>query len=196
VHDSFLLTFAYAEVQELNGNFAEVHSTYENFLDILRHELEALESRASLANSSFSSNISPTTNQPSFTSQQEQTQDSNNSQNTSASFSTQNSDDKPQKSKELAERKSELALAMIMFVRFCRRAEGLKASRALFTKMRKDRWTSWEVYEAAALTEYHCTKKMDVAGRIFEKGLELFGDEVEFVLRYLGFLISVNDENS
>jgi hypothetical protein len=47
-----------------------------------------------------------------------------------------------------------------------------------------------------ALTEYHVTKATDVASRIFEKGLELFGDEVEFVLRYLGFLISLNDDNS
>jgi cleavage stimulation factor subunit 3 len=46
--------------------------------------------------------------------------------------------------------------------------------------------------------EYHCNKDggMGVASRIFEKGLESFGDEVEFVLRYLGFLISVNDDNS
>jgi len=47
-----------------------------------------------------------------------------------------------------------------------------------------------------ALVEYHCTKSMDVASRIFEKGLQLFGEETEYVLRYLGFLISVNDENS
>lgn len=32
--------------------------------------------------------------------------------------------------------------------------------------------------------------------RIFEKGLENFPDEVEFALRYLGFLISINDESS
>lgn len=44
--------------------------------------------------------------------------------------------------------------------------------------------------------EYHCTKALDVASRIFEKGMEIFSDEVEFVLRYFGFLISVNDENS
>lgn len=46
--------------------------------------------------------------------------------------------------------------------------------------------------------EYHCNKDggMGVASRIFEKGLESFGDEIEFVLRYLGFLISVNDDNS
>ena len=35
-----------------------------------------------------------------------------------------------------------------------------------------------------------------MALRIFEKGLETYGDEIEFVLRYLGFLISVNSENS
>ena len=43
--------------------------------------------------------------------------------------------------------------------------------------------------------EYHCNKddtSTGVASRIFEKGLEIYGDEIEFVLRYLGFLISVN----
>jgi hypothetical protein len=44
--------------------------------------------------------------------------------------------------------------------------------------------------------EYHVTKATDVASRIFEKGLDTFGDEVDYVLRYLGFLISVNDNNS
>jgi cleavage stimulation factor subunit 3 len=44
--------------------------------------------------------------------------------------------------------------------------------------------------------EYHITKKTAVASRIFEKGLEQFGDEIEYVLRYLQFLISVNDDNS
>ena len=49
----------------------------------------------------------------------------------------------------------------------------------------------------AALMEYHCgNKDIPLASRIFEKAMELYGDEVEFVLRYLGFLISVNDENS
>lgn len=45
--------------------------------------------------------------------------------------------------------------------------------------------------------EYHCgNKDAPLASRIFEKAMELYGDEVEFVLRYLGFLISINDENS
>jgi hypothetical protein len=44
--------------------------------------------------------------------------------------------------------------------------------------------------------EYHCSEDKSVASRIFEKGLDLFGDEIDYVLRYLGFLISINDENS
>lgn len=44
--------------------------------------------------------------------------------------------------------------------------------------------------------EYHCSNDKNVASRIFEKGLDTFGDEKEYVLRYLGFLISVNDQNS
>ena len=44
--------------------------------------------------------------------------------------------------------------------------------------------------------EYHCSKAADVAGRIFERGMESFPDETELALRYLGFLISVNDDAS
>lgn len=44
--------------------------------------------------------------------------------------------------------------------------------------------------------EYHCTKAADVATKIFEIGLKQFGDLIDFVVRYLGFLISINDENS
>ena len=44
--------------------------------------------------------------------------------------------------------------------------------------------------------EYHCFDDKAVASRIFEKGLDYFSDEVDYVCRYLGFLISINDGNS
>lgn len=47
-----------------------------------------------------------------------------------------------------------------------------------------------------ALMEYHCSEEKLVASQIFEKELDIFGDEIDYVLRYLGFLISINDENS
>lgn len=49
---------------------------------------------------------------------------------------------------------------------------------------------------SAALMEYHCSDDKSVASRIFEKGLDTFSDEIEYVLRYLGFLISINDMHS
>ncbi|EDR13145.1 uncharacterized protein LACBIDRAFT_245406 [Laccaria bicolor S238N-H82] len=115
-----------------------------------------------------------------------------------ASFSSNGSasEEKPPKSTEVQERRTEYGLAYIMYMRFARRAEGVKSSRMAFGKSRKDRWAPWEVYEAAALMEYHCSDDKSVASRIFEKGLDTFGDEIEFVLRYLGFLISINDENN
>jgi len=79
-------------------------------------------------------------------------------------------------------------------MRFARRAEGLKAARTVFGRARKSDWAGWQVFEASALMEYHCTKSSDVAGKIFELGLKSFGDNVDFVLRYLGFLISINDD--
>ena len=44
--------------------------------------------------------------------------------------------------------------------------------------------------------EYHCSEEKSVPSQIFKKGMDLFGDEIEYVSRYLGFLISINDENS
>lgn len=48
----------------------------------------------------------------------------------------------------------------------------------------------------SALIEYHCSKDPAVATRIFELGLKVFGDRLEFVDRYLAFLIMINDDQS
>jgi cleavage stimulation factor subunit 3 len=44
--------------------------------------------------------------------------------------------------------------------------------------------------------EYRCSDDRVVASRIFERGLDFFGEEIDYVLRYLSFLISINDEDS
>lgn len=46
------------------------------------------------------------------------------------------------------------------------------------------------------MMEYHCTKAADVATKIFEIGLKQFADNIDYVVRYLNFLISINDDNS
>ena len=49
---------------------------------------------------------------------------------------------------------------------------------------------------SSAIAEYHLTKDIRTPTRIFEKALETFSDEVDLVAHYLGFLLSINDENS
>jgi cleavage stimulation factor subunit 3 len=48
----------------------------------------------------------------------------------------------------------------------------------------------------AALMEYHSNKDQGVAVRIFELGFKSFPDSPDFIVRYVQFLLSVNDDNS
>ncbi|KAF8581991.1 Suf-domain-containing protein [Ramaria rubella] len=168
---SFLLNFAYAEAQENLKNTAEVHAMYNKFIEVLHEDLEKIEKLVA-AGDSLSSNGSTST----------------------ASTSSLSGLMSPQK--ELARRRTELGIAWIAYMRFARRAEGLKPARTVFGKARKDKSISWEIYEAAASMEYHFTKATDVATRIYETGLKQFGEDAEYVVRYLKFLISINDENN
>lgn len=134
-----MLTFAYAEVLETKGSFAEVHATFDKLLSALRADLEALEGSANSANSPVAANNGVANGNGGVAAGADAPMTS--------SFNTQASDEKPPK--ELAERRTEYGLAYIMYMRFGRRAEGVKSSRSAFTRARKDRWTPWEVYEAA-----------------------------------------------
>lgn len=144
---SFLLNFAYAENQELNKNFEDVHATYDKLLTVLRQELEVVEARVN-ASASSSQNSDPSQSQQlhtpvgvedSFAHATSQPQ----------SQGSQGSDAKAPKDQELSDRRTEYGVAWIGYMRFARRAESLKAARTVFGKARKDRWTPWEVYEAA-----------------------------------------------
>lgn len=44
--------------------------------------------------------------------------------------------------------------------------------------------------------EYHTNKDAVVAIRIFELGLKQFSEDVDYVIKYLQFLLSINDDNS
>ena len=130
---SRVLTFAYAEAQEIRKEFADVHTTYDKFLTLLRSQLETLEQTTNSANASFSSttatglNNGPgngvLSNNAPATAEAGAGAQSNNS-----SFSTQ-SDEKPPKHTELQRLRTEYGVAWIMYMRFGRRAEGVKSLR-------------------------------------------------------------------
>lgn len=111
-----------------------MHSTFDKFLDVLRADLQENEERATAAAANAS----------------QVTDIANLSQSSSSSSNSQASDDsKSGKNKELSDRRTEYGLAWIVYMRFARRAENLKSARNVFSKSRRDKWTPWEVYEAA-----------------------------------------------
>ncbi|TCD68366.1 mRNA 3'-end-processing protein rna14 [Steccherinum ochraceum] len=193
---SFVLNFAYAELLEEAQDFKEVHNVYQKFIGVLASELNdvanATDSGSSsqilAANTSQSSaNTSQSTSQ-SVPPSSADTSLSSQSQYSEAGASPEN--------RELKNRQTEYSLVWSMYMRFARRAESQRAARDVFAKARKDKWVSWEVYEAAALMEYHCTKTTETSMRIFERALEKFPTEEELAVRYLGFLISINDDSN
>ena len=137
-----MLNFAYAEALELQSKFTEVHATFEKFLEVLRKDLEARETK--LNASTFSS---------SSLSSQRSVGDVSQLQTGTLTpkecFTTMSStEDKPSKNKELADRQTDYGIAWMTYIRFARRAESLKSARSVFGKARRDRWTPWQVHEA------------------------------------------------
>ena len=116
-----------------------MHKIFERFLEALRRDLDAHEAR--IAPSATSSTAS-TGAAELIGSQGTEVIPPN------ASFTTL-SDEKPLHSKELAEKRQEYGLAWTVYMRFARRAEGLKSARGVFAQARRDKWTPWEVYESA-----------------------------------------------
>ncbi|XP_028414196.1 cleavage stimulation factor subunit 3-like isoform X2 [Dendronephthya gigantea] len=87
-------------------------------------------------------------------------------------------------------------LVYIQYMKFSRRAEGIKESRAVFKRSREDSRSSHHVFVAAALMEYYITKDKNVSMKIFELGLKKFSSEPKYILAYLEFLIHLNDDNN
>ena len=197
---SFILNFAYAEAQELAKNYAEVHTTFTNLLQVVQKELEELEAKIAVSEPGSVQDNAMSVDMNAVEGQQpvdlSQALQKEASIATINSTSSSSSTEETQLAKQFKERKQENGLIWIMYIRFALRAEGLPASRAVFSKARKDKFLPWEVFEAAALMEYHVAKETAVANRILSVAMNKFATEVDFVVRYLTFLMSINDENS
>eukprot|EP00088_Acartia_fossae_P014893 TRINITY_DN1804_c1_g1_i2.p1 TRINITY_DN1804_c1_g1~~TRINITY_DN1804_c1_g1_i2.p1 ORF type:complete len:714 (+),score=161.43 TRINITY_DN1804_c1_g1_i2:55-2196(+) len=87
-------------------------------------------------------------------------------------------------------------LCYIQYLKFSRRAEGIKSARTVFKKAREDTRSNFHVYVAAALMEYYCSKDKSVAFKIFELGLKRFNNSPEYILAYLDYLSHLNEDNN
>ncbi|XP_055940749.1 cleavage stimulation factor subunit 3-like isoform X2 [Argiope bruennichi] len=87
-------------------------------------------------------------------------------------------------------------LAYIQYMKFARRAEGIKAARTIFRKTRENAKARYHVFVAAAWMEYYCSKDKTVAFKIFELGLKKYGDNPDYILAYIDYLSHLNDDNN
>ncbi|GIY24116.1 cleavage stimulation factor subunit 3 [Caerostris extrusa] len=87
-------------------------------------------------------------------------------------------------------------LAYIQYMKFARRAEGIKAARAIFRKTRENTKAKYHVFVAAAWMEYYCSKDKTVAFKIFELGLKKYADNPDYILSYIDYLSHLNDDNN
>lgn len=87
-------------------------------------------------------------------------------------------------------------LVYVQYMKFSRRAEGIKVARQVFKRAREDPRCGHQVFCAAALMEYYCSKDKNVACKIFELGLKKYPSEQAYILAYLNFLSHLNEENN
>ena len=87
-------------------------------------------------------------------------------------------------------------LAYIQAMRFERRVDGIKAARALFKRAREDTRSNHQIYIAAALMEYYCTKDNNIAFNIFNLGLKKYSQNIEYILAYVDFMTHLNEDHN
>lgn len=97
---------------------------------------------------------------------------------------------------KIEEMKEYASLVWIKQMHFARRTEGQKPSRTIFARARKSKYCTWQIFEANALMEYHTNKDVTVATKVFELALKTYGSDEAFVVRYLDFLLAINDDNN
>ena len=94
--------------------------------------------------------------------------------------------------KMLSEKSVDPTLTYVQFMRFARRSEGIKAARQVFRQAREDTRCSYHIFIAAANMEYFCTKDSAIAFKIFELGLKKYGNNPDFVIKYVDFMSHLN----
>ncbi|TXT07763.1 uncharacterized protein COLE_04687 [Cutaneotrichosporon oleaginosum] len=186
---SFLLSFALAELEEDRKNHAECHKIFEALISSVNAEVDELQ--ASVAAEVERARGPEIPAQPGEMDGEE----------SDIARMVRERDERGKRVQERRGRDIDAArtaagTAWVMYMRFARRSEGLKAARLVFGKARKSPHITWHVFQASALMEYYSNKDSSVAVRIFELGVRQFSDEVPFVIGYLEFLLSINDDTN
>lgn len=89
-------------------------------------------------------------------------------------------------------------LALVNYLAFIRRQRGATDFREAYVDaFENSPHCTWEVYVFAALSEYHVFGSVDAAAKVFQLGVDSFGDkEPSLLVAYTNFLTGANDLKS
>ncbi|KAG0375773.1 mRNA 3'-end-processing protein rna14 [Mortierella sp. AD032] len=199
---SFLLHFAYAEMEETRKNFKESRAAYEGLVKSLTEKIDDMNTKVDQEVQAAKAAL--LAEQQLLDGGSKKVRDI---EEVDGEMRERERDELKKRTKELqqyeklARKEVEemikgCGLAWIMFMQFVRRTEGTSQWRQIFGRARRSNACPYQVYIAAALLEYHCTKDTTIAGKVFEVGYKSFADETAYVDQYLEFLIQLNDDSN
>jgi len=202
---SFLLHFAYAEMEENRRNFKESRAVYESLVKNLTSKIEEMNKKVD--DEVQAAKAALQTEQQLLDGGSGSNKKVRDIEEVDGEMRERERDELRKRTKELqqyeklARKEVEemikgCGLAWIMFMQFVRRTEGTSQWRQIFSRARRSNGCPYQVYIAAALMEYHCTKDSSIAGKVFELGYKTFSDETAYVDQYLEFLIQLNDDSN
>ncbi|OWB65659.1 hypothetical protein B5S30_g987 [[Candida] boidinii] len=73
-----------------------------------------------------------------------------------------------------------------------KRINGNKEARSVFSQARKYKRITWHVFYDYAMMEFHANE-MKICLRSLELALKYFGKDIEFIIKYLNFLVFIKD---
>lgn len=192
---SFLVHFAYAELQEHRKQYTEARKAYESLLQNIQTQIEEIEKstvdEVNILMKTSADNVSEDENPLDLDGETREQLRIKEKE-----LEKERTKIEESKRHEINEFSQAYSLVWIMLMRFTRRTEGIKSARLIFSKARKSIYCTYHVFVASALMEYHCSKDQAIAGKIFELGLKNFIYNPEYVSQYLDFLIQLNDDNN
>ncbi|WFC99890.1 mRNA 3'-end-processing protein rna14 [Malassezia yamatoensis] len=203
---SLLLHFSYAEVCRAQGQYAEGTASLDALVAYLEQQLDQRTSQLHDAQAQVDMATNQERQQIQTRRQQfgNQGDDDNENAVELADAERRLHEDSERRKQQIAdEAKEEMkpwkdiaTQVWIKYMQFVRRVEGIRPSRQIFGRARRSKHAAWQVYEANALLEYHCSKEPTVATKVFELALRTFGSDEQLVVRYLNFLIQINDDTN
>ncbi|KAL1924490.1 uncharacterized protein VTP21DRAFT_4144 [Calcarisporiella thermophila] len=193
---SYLLHFAYVEIEESRSHITECHTAFESILNNLTKVIEEVKSNTEAELKALEAQLA----------EAEKESDEKNMEldGEMRERLREKEREKDVGRSAIEERQKEqidalargCSLVWIMYMNFAKRAEGITGARQVFRKARKFEHCTYHVFLASALMEYFCSKDRTVAGKIFEFGLKSFSDDPDYAAHYLEFLLMLNDSNN